>query len=728
MMTTAPQHTALPVQGMTCASCVLHVERALRRVPGVIDASVNLAMRRATIVHEPLVTEGRLREAISDAGYIAGDTDGEPGAELAAAKRDLLFAAAFTLPLTMLSMMAMLFPAVHALAPRAVHFLMGWGGLLLAAPVQLWAGRRFLRAAFAEVSMRAPGMSTLVVLGSGAASLYSLGVLLVPSAFPPGSAHTYFEVSASVITLILLGKYLEALAGGRASSAIKALTALQPRTALVRRGGEAGEHRVLAIELVRLGDDVIVRPGERVAVDGVVVEGSSFVDESMVTGEPLPVEKHAESAVIGGTINGAGSLVVRATRIGDASMLQQIIRLVEDAQGAKPAVQALADRIASVFVPVVLAVSALTLFGWLLLGGVVGTALVAAVSVLVIACPCAMGLATPTAIMVATGRAAELGILFRRGTGLEALAATTAVLLDKTGTITRGKPEVTDLDIVEGERDEVLALIAAAESRSEHPLGRALVCFAKDLVLPEPTTFETRTGFGIRATVNGRLVEVGAPRTFANVDAVGARLDELSRQGKTVVVASIDGRLAAIAAIADPVRETSRAAVTALRALGVEVSMVTGDGAPTADAIARSVGITSVHAGQLPHDKLQRVTEARERGLRVAFVGDGINDAPALAGADVGVAIGSGTDIAIEAGDVVLVRSDLQVLATAIALARRSLRTIRQNFFWAYGYNALLIPLAASALLSPIVAAAAMSASSLFVLGNSLLLRRFRGL
>jgi P-type Cu+ transporter len=718
------ERTAIPVSGMTCASCVLHVERALLKLPGVLRASVNLATERATVDHETAVTNDALRRAILDAGYTPGDRDTPEGEGLATAKRDLVFAAAFSVPHVFLSMSAMLLPSVHALFPRLVHFLMGWGGMLLTAPVLFWAGRRFFRAGFSELRSRTPGMSTLVVLGSSAAFFFSLAVLLMPSAFPVGAAHTYFEVAASVVTLILLGKYLEALARGRASHAIKSLLELRPRVALVRR---EGVELSLPIDSVVRGDEVVVRPGERVPVDGVVIEGGSYVDESMITGEPVPVRKARDAPVTGGTMNGAGGIVVRATHVGDDAALQKIIRLVEDAQGSKPAIQAFADRIASVFVPLVVAAAVLTFVAWLLLGGGLNAALVAAVAVLVVACPCAMGLAAPTAVMVATGRAAELGILFRRGTALEALAATTTVLLDKTGTITAGKPAVTDLQVLHGDENEILALVAAAETRSEHPLGRAIVDAARErgLTLPVAESFESDTGFGIRAAVNGVRVEVGAARYFATAEDVQTRLDAFAAQAKTPVLVAIDGVVVALIAIADPVRDNSAAAVAALRSAGVDVAMVTGDTRRTATAVARQVGIDTVHAEQLPQHKADRIVELQKRGEHVAFVGDGINDAPALARADAGVAIGSATDITVEAGDVILMRGDLAMLASAVALARRSLRTIRQNFFWAYGYNVVLIPLAALGLLSPILAGLAMSLSSVFVLGNSLRLRGF---
>jgi Cu+-exporting ATPase len=739
-------HVELAVRGMTCASCVGHVERALRALPGVLSVTVNLATERAAIDLLPLViAPEQLRAAIVDAGYEAGPLDAPPDEEARAtaeeqrrARLDVIVAAAFAAPLVAITMVPMVVPSLHG---PVAHFFMGWGGLLLAAPVQLWAGRRFYRQGFAEIRHKSLGMSTLVMLGSSAAFAYSLLVLLAPGLFPAGTAHTYFEASASVITLILLGKYLEALAKGRSSRAIRELIALQPKTARVKRDGRELD---VPTDALVLGDLVIVRPGERVAVDGEVVEGHGFVDESMITGEPIPSEKGPGAAAIGGTVNGTGALVVRATRVGAETTLAQIVRFVQDAQASKPAVQQLADRIAAVFVPIVLVVAALTFTLWLALGPApaLRLAFVAAVSVLVIACPCAMGLATPTAVMVATGKAAELGILFRKGVALEGLAEATTVLLDKTGTITEGRPAVTDVHVAgELDRAAVLAKIAAAESRSEHPLGRAIVAFAEREGAPAAKleSFRAEVGHGIAARVDGAELLVGSPRFLAGKGialdqepALDAALASLASAAKTPVVASIDGRLAAVLGISDPIKATSREAIGALRALGVEVAMVTGDAQATADAVARELGIATVFAEQRPDEKGLRVRELQARGGKVAFVGDGTNDAPALAQADVGVAIGTGTDIAIEAGDVVLMRGDLRVFVDAARLGRKALATIRQNFFWAYGYNVVLIPLAAGALwpwtkvmLSPVLAAAAMSSSSLFVLGNSLRLRRF---
>ncbi|APR79282.1 Lead, cadmium, zinc and mercury transporting ATPase [Minicystis rosea] len=736
------------VSGMTCASCVARVERVLRRVEGVESATVNLATERATAIVRDGTPIDALLEAVRDAGYEPkytparvpasaqmAEADEAERAERAATRVELIIAAAFTAPLLAITMAPMLVPSLHG---PVSHFFMGWGGLLLAAPVQLWAGRRFYRRAFAELRHASPGMSTLVVLGSSAAFFYSVAVLVAPRVFPPGTAHTYFEASSAIITFILAGKHLEALARGRTSAALKKLLGLQARTARLRRDGRDVE---VPIEQVGAGDVVVVRPGERVPVDGVVTEGSSFVDESMITGEPIPVEKTEGAMVTGGTVNTSGAFLFRATRVGSETVLAQIIRFVEEAQGSKPAVQALADRIAAVFVPIVVAIAAVTFVTWLVKGPApaLSHALVAAVSVLVIACPCAMGLATPTAIMVATGKAAEMGILFRKGTALEGLARATTVVLDKTGTLTEGRPALASLHMIAGDEREVLRLAASAESRSEHPLGRALVSAAeaRGIAIPAPTSVRAEAGFGIEAKVDEHVIHVGAERylTRLGVDLAphADRLAELAAAAATPVLVAVDGALAAILGVADPVRSSSRSAVRAFARLGLRVVMVTGDSRRTASAVAHALGIDDVLAEQLPQDKAEAVRALQAKGAIVAFAGDGINDAPALAQADVGVAMGTGTDIAIEAGDVILMRGDLRVLVDAVTSSRRALGVIRQNFFWAYAYNVALIPLAAGVLhpiagirMSPVLAALAMSTSSLFVLANSLRLRAFR--
>jgi len=736
----------LRVGGMTCAACVGRVERALLKLPGVLAATVNLATEQATIDYlPPTATPEQLQAAIRAAGYTpaplsaGGDRERDARAsEQRVLRRDLQLAAACTLPVVLLAMGPMLLPGFGELLARLAPAGF-WHGLewLLATPVQLWAGRRFYRAGWAEVRHASPGMNTLVMLGSSAAYGYSVLALLAPGLFPAGTANLYFEAAAVIVTLILLGKFLEARAKGRTSEAIRRLVQLQPRQARVRRDGAVVD---LPVADVVPGDLVVVRPGEQVPVDGVLVEGTSYVDESMLSGEPLPVAKEADSEVTGGTVNGTGSFVFRAARVGADTVLAQIIRLVENAQASKPPIQALADRIAGVFVPVVIALALLTFALWLWLGPApqLNYAFVAAVSVLVIACPCAMGLATPTAIMVGTGKGAEMGTLFRQGVALEALARIDTVVLDKTGTLTKGHPELTDLDVVRGAEAEVLRLVAAAEARSEHPIAKAVVAAAtaRGLVLPEPEAFAAEPGFGLEATVDGHRVQVGADRYMTrlgvDISAHAGRVEALADEAKSPLYAVIDGDLAAILAVADPLKEGSVAAVAALAAQGLRVAMVTGDNRRTAAAVARTAGIDEVLAEVLPADKAAEVQRLQRAGRRVAFVGDGINDAPALAQADVGVAIGTGTDIAIEAGDVILMRGDLRGLVDAVALARRTLATIRVNFFWAYAYNVALIPLAAGLfypwlklLLNPMLAAAAMSVSSLFVVSNSLRLRRF---
>ena len=741
------------VGGMTCANCSSRVERRLRSEPGVVEAEVNLATERASVTFLPdAVDPSGIAETVRAAGYEprpissddAGiaDREGEARrAEIAGLKRSVALAAALTAPLVIIAMGRML-PGLDD-AMLALLSERGWMTfeLLLAAPVVFWAGRRFFLHGWAEIRHLAPGMNSLVMLGAAAAMLYSTLALTLPSVFPAGTARSYFEAAGVIVTLILLGRLLEAITRGRASTAIRKLMRLQPDTARVVRGDGEAE---IAVDAVALDDIVTVRPGERVPIDGEVVEGESFVDESMITGEPVPVAKRVGDRVIGGTVNKAGAFRFRVTRVGADTTLSRIVRMVEEAQGAKPPIQRLADRIAGVLVPFAIAVAATAFVVWLAFGPEpsLSFAFVTAVSVLLIACPCAMGLATPTAVMVGTGRGAELGVLIRNGAALEILARAGVVALDKTGTLTRGRPELTDFLDATGATaggDDVLALVAAAESRSEHPVAGALVDAARErgLVLPTVDSFTAIPGYGIEARVAGRHVGVGADRLMArlgvDIAAAGDAARSLAAAAKTPLYAAIDGRLAAIVAVADPVKEGSREAVAALRDLGFEVAMVTGDNRRTAEAVAADAGIDSVLAELLPDQKADEIARLQSTGRGVAFVGDGINDAPALARADTGIAIGTGTDIAIEAGDMVLMSGDLRGIVHAAALARKTLRTIHGNFFWAYGYNVALIPLAAGALypffgilLDPMLAAAAMSMSSVFVVTNSLRIRRFR--
>ncbi len=738
----------LAVEGMTCASCVGRVERALREVPGVAEAVVNLATERATV--RGVADIGRLVAAIGKAGYEARPIETgiqdhagaaeKKDAEAARLKRDLILATVLALPVFILEMGTHLLPGMHeAVAAtlgvqnsRYLQFILTT--LVLAIP-----GIRFYRKGFPALARLAPDMNSLVAVGTSAAYAYSLVATFAPGLLPAGTVNVYYEAAAVIVALILLGRFLEARAKGRTSEAIKRLVGLQARVAHVAREGRFVD---IPADEVAPSDVVEVRPGERAPVDGEVIAGRSFVDESMITGEPIPVEKTAGSAVVGGTVNQTGAFTLRATAVGGQTILAQIIRLVEQAQGSKLPIQAVVDKVTLWFVPAVMIAAALTFLVWLVFGPppALTFALVNAVAVLIIACPCAMGLATPTSIMVSTGRGAELGMLFRKGEALQLLRDARVVAVDKTGTLTEGRPALTDLETAGGfERARVLALIAAVESRSEHPIARAIVEAAgrEGLALPALDAFESVTGMGVRATADGRRVEVGADRYMRSlgldVAVFAASAERLGGEGKSPLYAAVDGRLAAIVAVADPIKPGTPAAIAALHGLGLKVAMITGDNARTARAIAGQLGIDEVAAEALPAGKVEAVRRLKAAHGRIAYVGDGINDAPALAEADVGLAIGTGTDIAVESADVVLMSGDLRGVPNAIALSKATIGNIHQNLFWAFAYNAALIPVAAGALypaygilLSPIFAAGAMALSSVFVLGNALRLRRFR--
>ena len=740
--------TTLTVQGMSCASCVSRVEDALASVEGVLDADVNLATDRATVRYVPGVAgPAGFTTAIRDAGYDVVDTDGgadrsdvEKQAreeEKRSMKHRFLWALAFALPVFVLEMGFMHVPAMEAwiteqVSTQTLYYVL----FALTSVVQFGPGLYFYEHGWPALRSGSPDMNTLVMIGTSAAYGYSVVATFLPGILPEGTVHVYYEAAATIVTLILAGNYMEALAKGRASDAIRSLLGLQASTARVLRDGEEEE---IDVRDVVPGDVIRVRPGEKVPVDGEVTGGTSYVDESMVTGEPDPVSKEEGDEVVGGTINETGSFTFRATRVGEETVLSQIVEMVEEAQGSRPPIQSLADRVVKVFVPFVLATAALTFGIWMMFGPdpVLTYALVTAVSVLIIACPCAMGIATPISVMVGTGRAAELGVYVREGEALQALHTADLVALDKTGTLTKGRPEVTDVLLQDGvDRDDLLRWVAAVETQSEHPIGEALIARAREegLDWPDATDFEAIPGHGVQATVEGHAVAVGAARLM---DRLGVALngqsstaDELADAAKTPLYVAVDGRLAALVAVADPIKDSTPAALDALHQLGLEVAMITGDDDRTARAIARELGIDRVQAEVLPDDKAEAVTSFQADGRTVAFVGDGINDAPALAQADVGIAIGTGTDVAIESGDIVLMSGDLRGVPNAVHLSKHTLRNIKQNLFWAFAYNVVLIPVAAGVLypafgllLSPALAALAMVFSDLFVVGNALRLR-----
>ena len=738
----------LEIEGMTCASCVGRVEKALASAPGVESASVNLATESASVNYfSGAISVNDLASIVSEAGYNAkvkgdvGDSSEERSERRAAEARHLwmltMIAAIFTAPVFVLEMGSYLFNFIYEFKEevlgvqndRYIQF-------VLTTIVLFGPGLRFYTKGFPSLFKGAPDMNSLVALGTSAAWIYSVIVTFIPTILPETAQNIYFEAAAVIVTLILLGRFLEVRAKGRTGEAIRKLVGLQAKTARVERDGEVAE---LAIEEIVVGDIIVVRPGEKIAVDGEVTSGSSYVDESMITGEPIPVEKTAGEIVVGGTVNGTGALKFKATKVGADTMLAQIIRMVEQAQGAKLPIQALVDKITGVFVPIVMVFAAFTVAVWLIFGPdpALTFALVAGVSVLIIACPCAMGLATPTSIMVGTGRAAEMGVLFRKGDALQSLQEASIVALDKTGTLTEGRPELTDLSVSKGfDEDEVLALVAAVETTSEHPIAEAIVraAEAKNMKLAEVEDFESITGFGVSATVNGKKLFIGADRLMEREGIeLGTLADigtSLGKKGKSPLYASIDGKAAAVIAVADPIKESTPEAIEALHKLGLKVAMITGDNQGTAEVIAAELGIDHVVAEVLPEGKVDALHKLREGGASLAFVGDGINDAPALAEADVGIAIGTGTDVAIESADVVLMSGDLKGVVNAFDVSQRTMRNIKQNLFWAFAYNTVLIPVAAGVLypfwtitLSPMLAAAAMGLSSVFVLTNALRLR-----
>ncbi len=758
------QIVSFPVEGMTCASCVNRITRFLNKVEGVEEANVNLAAESATVRFDPAqVAVADLVAAVDAAGYVANVEQAATGgqdlaveeaaaaraerdlagaAHVAALRRRLVVAAVLSVPL-LLGLGRM------TVAPWLPAFLADpLFQLAMATPVQFWAGWSFYVGAWKALRHRAADMDTLIAVGTTAAYGYSIAAIAFPTFFRAAglglgadALPLYFDTAAVIVTLILLGRYLEARARSHTSDAIRRLINLAPRTARVVRGDAEVD---IPIGDVRVGDIVRIRPGETVAVDGVVTDGASGVDESMLTGESLPVSKGIEDLVLGGTINTTGTLAFRATRVGAGTVLARIIRLVSDAQGSRAPIQRLADRVTGWFVPAVLGLAALTFAAWFVFGPApaFNLALLNTVAVLIIACPCALGLATPTSIMVGTGKGAEAGVLFRNAEALERLGSVRTIVLDKTGTLTEGKPRVTDVILTDAaiSEDELLALVAAAERRSEHPLAAAIVREAievRALPVPQPTQFEATPGGGIAAVVSGRSMLVGRPGFLeaagVDVSALAGVTADLAGAGKTPVGVAVDGRAVAVMAIADTPKPGSAAAVAELRRLGLTVTMLTGDNQRTADAIGRTLGIDRVLADVRPDGKAAAIRALQVGKATVAMVGDGINDAPALASADVGIAMGTGTDVAMESAGVTLMSGDLRGLVTAIALSRATMSNIRQNLFWAFAYNIVLIPVAmgvlypfTGVLLDPIIAAAAMALSSVTVVSNALRLRGFR--
>ena len=724
----------LSVEGMSCAACTGRVERILKAQPGVLAASANLAARRATVTGwEGMADPTRLAAAISKAGFAATPQDNaDPDArqqELGRLRRATLLAAALTLPIFLAEMGGHLIPGFHhwlmGLVPMQVQWI---AQFLLATAVLAGPGRRFYTKGLPALWRLAPDMNSLVALGTAAAWGFSTLATFAPQILPGPARAVYFEAAAVIVVLVLAGRWMEARARGQAGAAIAALIELAPKTAEVLT--ETGA-QLLPLAQIRPGMRLQIRPGARVALDGVVESGQSLLDESMLTGEAMPVPKSPGDRLTGGTLNGTGALVMRVTETGADTVLSRLVAMVEHAQSAKLPVQALVDRITLWFVPVVMALAAGTVALWLIFGPGLAEALVAGVSVLIIACPCAMGLATPVSIMVGTGRAAELGVLFRRGEALQTLAGLSQIAFDKTGTLTEGKPVLTDLKPAS---PHLLRLAAAVETQSEHPLARAVVQAAQDqgLILPPATGFRAHIGLGAEAMVEGQHLQIGTARLFPDLPAALRREGEgFAVQGKTPIYLAVEGKVLGVLAVADRIKPEAAATVAALKAMGVGATMLTGDAARVAQAVASELRIPQVHADLMPEGKVA-VLESLRPGI--GFVGDGLNDAPALAAADVGIAIGTGTDIAIEAADVVLSGGDPRGVATAIHLSRAVLRNIRQNLIWAFGYNAALIPVAAGALvpfggpqLSPMLGAGAMALSSVFVLGNALRLRRVKG-
>jgi len=736
------------IEGMTCATCVGAVERVTRKLDGVAVSNVNLATEKLTISYDPtLIRPSDIKRVVEKAGYkaieeetIVDDDKDRKEHEIKTIWMRFLISAIFTVPLLYISMGHMIgMPLPVFLDPMHNPINFSMAQLFLTIPV-IVLGYRYYTIGFRNLFKGTPNMDSLIAIGTGAAFVYSIYATfqIVVNGDTDFTMHLYYESAAVIITLITLGKYLEAVSKGKTSEAIKKLMGLQPKTAIIIRDGNEVE---ISIDEVEVGDIIVVKPGEKMPVDGQVVEGITSVDESMLTGESMPVEKHVGDPVIGASINKNGSIKYKATKVGKDTALAQIIKLVEDAQGSKAPIAKLADVISGYFVPIVIGLAIISGLAWYFIGGESSTfALTIFIAVLVIACPCALGLATPTAIMVGTGKGAENGVLIKSGEALETAHKIQTIVFDKTGTITEGKPKVTDIITVNNiSQTELLQLAASAEKGSEHPLGEAIVKDAeeKSIQLIKGDTFNAIPGHGIEVTIEGKNVLAGnrklmVERSISLEDLEGSS-DRLAEEGKTPMYIAIDGRIAGIIAVADTVKENSKKAIELLHNMGIRVAMITGDNRRTAQAIAKQVGIDIVLAEVLPEDKANEVKKLQAEGKKVAMVGDGINDAPALAQADIGIAIGSGTDVAIESADIVLMRSDLMDVPTAIQLSKSTIRNIKQNLFWAFGYNTLGIPVAMGVLhlfggplLNPMIAGAAMSLSSVSVLTNALRLKKFK--
>jgi Cu+-exporting ATPase len=730
------KQTTLQISGMTCAACANRIEKGLNKLEGVTEANVNFALETAHVEYTPTeLSVDEIVRKVEKLGYqaVPKDEKAEDSGdyrqkEIARQKRKFILSAILSLPL-LWSMVGHFSFTSWIWMPEL--FMNPWFQLALATPVQFIIGSQFYIGAYKALHNKSANMDMLVALGTSAAYFYSLYLTIESIGRPHHMVEMYYETSAVLITLILLGKLFEALAKGRTSEAIKTLMGLQAKTALVIRDGQ---EMTIPVEEVAVGDTIVVRPGEKIPVDGEVIEGQSSVDESMLTGESIPVEKQAGAHVFGATINKNGILKLKATKIGKETALAQIIKVVEEAQGSKAPIQRIADKISGIFVPIVVGIAVLVFLVWYIwvTPGDFANALEKLIAVLVIACPCALGLATPTSIMAGSGRAAEAGVLFKGGEHLETTQQIDTVVLDKTGTVTKGKPELTDV-IMEGiKEEEFLRLVGSAEKNSEHPLAEAIVAgiIEKGISLASTDEFEAIPGYGIRAVVEGRTVLIGTRKLMARYEVAAEQafdsMNDLESKGKTAMVVAVDGRYAGIVAVADTIKETSKEAIARLKQMGIEVIMITGDNQRTAEAIAAETGIDRVLAEILPEGKAEEVKKLQNQGKKVAMVGDGINDAPALAMADIGIAMGTGTDVAMEAGDITLMRGDLNSIADAIHMSRKTMTNIKQNLFWALAYNSLGIPIAAAGFLAPWVAGAAMALSSVSVVLNALRLQRVK--